>query len=290
MVDVLSLNSKSSDDLEKCLLESIEALENKLREVVASPQPYSQWDKLAAHIRDQKHDILIAIEARDVALKVVKQFQKNAENDEMDRTGQNLDEVYYAGIKMKFSVSRRLCLAAYVSATWLLYDKLAEYIGYLAGPPRYFRNGSVPKFMQILCDSENGYALGFGLVDYVEQQYLDVIKFSNYIRNVLLHCGDLQIPIMRDDKKKNNSKPKEEHTKRIKLYLGDEPMNCFILNSGFIKSNLDFMKSIDDKISEDGRPSLLDFLENCHNKIDIMFTCLLRWGIGSFISQANILR
>lgn len=232
---------------------------------------YEQWQR-----RAEMHQLLTGtvsiFPARTAAWSIVQSIAQAQAIGDKDNV------VAYGNVDVDFGIARHLALASYVSVTWSAYDRLANVCGRIAGVNDLALNPQQnPKvFEDFLGDKDR---LGFASQLHIRDAYGWPIRVSYRCRNWLIHEG-YEI----------GGTPLFEGNRIQDGFLLD-PKAVELLQRSCCHANDNGKIGSCCVAAEDtswGSRDLLRILELYHNEIDAMFASLLKWSVGSFISQIRI--
>lgn len=190
--------------------------------------------------------------------------------------------VRFCGQVMPFATARHLALAAFLTTTWAVYDRLANVCGRLVGHENIGNNlspTSNPKLIEhFMRESKDKFRQhGFSLACLLPPAYGWPASVSYVVRNWLVHEG--------------------LEAEGVPLFLGNTLAESFELSDAA-------MKRIERICTADGSAhsqcclstdpdhpwydrSILTILEKCHAEIDQLFCGLLTWSVISFAGQVD---
>jgi hypothetical protein len=275
--------------LEQQVKESATSLQQAWAGLQKAPTSASLPAKCYEHWRRRAslHDVLsgtVAIfEARELAWKLVDDVSKAGpiySKDDLSgdpTVRKSLNAVMYGNIPMEFVVARHLALAAYVSVTWSIYDRVANVCGRLAGVSELAEN---PKQNPKACEDFLGKKdiLGFASHLHIREGYSWPLKVTYKIRNWLLHEGYEEggTPLFEGSRIQDGfllAPDAVQHLQRICDHTNDNGKigSCCVAPGD----------------TSWGSRDLLRILELYHREIDMLFMALLKWSVESFVGQVK---
>lgn len=202
-------------------------------------------------------------------------------NDEnvVDRT---TNSVRFGGLVVPFATARHLTLAAYLTSTWSIYDRLSNISGRLVGHESIGNNPlatSNPKLIEhFMRENKERYKQhGFSLACLLPPAYGWPASVSYTIRNWLIHEG-LEVD-------------------GVALFRGNTLSDAFEFSDPAITRIEERCKANGIQHSQcclsadPDHPwydkTILTVLEKCHSEVDRMFCSLLGWSVDSLARQVE---
>ena len=214
---------------------------------------------------------------RDHACAVVKSVLDDENAD--DRV---TSSVRFCGQVMPFATARHLALAAFLTTTWSVYDRLSNVCGRLIGHEDIGNNlspKSNPKLIEHFMreSKERSRQHGFSLACLLPPAYGWPASVSYVVRNWLVHEG-LEaegVVLFRGNTLAEPFELSDAAMKRIeRICTGD----------GFTHSRCCLSADPDHPWYD---RTILTVLEKCHAEVDQLFCGLLAWSVSSFAGQVD---
>jgi hypothetical protein len=238
---------------------------------------YTLW---CTRIEDLQHPLEATeklLDTRDAASSVVARLERDAASVAPDAA-----TVRFASQDMSFELARHLAVAAYLTTTWTIYDRLANVCGRLIGTDSV-GDAAGPRSNPKLCehfltgrgDKDKHKVLhGFSLAKLLPA-YAWPAKASYALRNWMTHEG--------------------QELEGISLFVGSSPSAGFTLHERATER-------ITNDLAQENTPphsccltddphfpwydrNIMTVLERYHAEVDTMLAGMVRWSVNSFVEQ-----
>lgn len=238
---------------------------------------YALWVKRVERLQQPLEATVKLLDTRSAALRVVDALANHAAS-----VPPGTGTVPFAGQDMGFDLARHLGVAAYLTTTWTVYDRLASVCGRLIGTDSV-GDAEGPRSNPKLCEhfmtgrgdkDKNKMLHGFSLAKLLPA-YAWPAKASYVLRNWLTHEGqELEgVPLFAGDSTSDGFALHEQAVNRITADLAEEncpPQSCCLTSDPHFPWY---------------DMSILTVLEKYHAEVDTMFAGMVRWSVNSFAGQ-----